>query len=194
MKESMELLEIDMCYIVNICSWFFIGELPTVNGKSLFFPSSVDLKSLKNLQGGDRENDVSPGDVQSNGREDDDSSVSFGGTNRNGRHSNSATSVSASGNGAAAGGGARGRPYCPVAEPSWTIAGGPSVRAYHILNDKRHVLTKDTAGCVDLYDVLKVRFQNVSFRGRSSAPIQHLTSYSSILEQFSTLGIDDVTF
>lgn len=35
-------------------------------------------------------------------------------------------------------------------------AGGPSVRHYHILNDKIHMLTKDTDGNVALYNVLKV--------------------------------------
>ena len=39
----------------------------------------------------------------------------------------------------------------------WVIPGGPSIRQAVILNDKRHVLTKDTADRVALYDVLKVR-------------------------------------
>ena len=35
------------------------------------------------------------------------------------------------------------------------IQGGPSIRHYHILNDKRCVLTKDTDNNVAVYDVLK---------------------------------------
>ncbi|PSN54916.1 WD repeat-containing protein 48, partial [Blattella germanica] len=35
------------------------------------------------------------------------------------------------------------------------IKGGPAVRHYHILNDKRHILTKDTENNVMVYDVLK---------------------------------------
>ncbi|KAA0196322.1 WD repeat-containing protein 48 [Hyalella azteca] len=37
----------------------------------------------------------------------------------------------------------------------WTIPGGPSIRHAVILNDKRHVLTKDTDNNVALYDILK---------------------------------------
>lgn len=40
-------------------------------------------------------------------------------------------------------------------EPAQKILGGPAIRHYHILNDKRHVLTKDTEENVALYDVLK---------------------------------------
>ncbi|XP_018307442.1 LOW QUALITY PROTEIN: WD repeat-containing protein 48 [Mycetomoellerius zeteki] len=40
-------------------------------------------------------------------------------------------------------------------EPTQKILGGPAIRHYHILNDKRHVLTKDTEENVALYDVLK---------------------------------------
>lgn len=36
------------------------------------------------------------------------------------------------------------------------FAGGASIRQYHILNDKRHVLTKDSEQCVTLYDILTV--------------------------------------
>ncbi|KAF2360348.1 WD40 repeat, partial [Trinorchestia longiramus] len=37
----------------------------------------------------------------------------------------------------------------------WTIPGGPSIRHAVILNDKRHVITKDTDNNVALYDILK---------------------------------------
>lgn len=37
------------------------------------------------------------------------------------------------------------------------IKGNPSVRHYHILNDKRYILTKDTNDTVSLYDVLEAR-------------------------------------
>lgn len=40
-------------------------------------------------------------------------------------------------------------------EPAQRIQGGPAIRLYHILNDRRHVLTKDTEENVALYDVLK---------------------------------------
>ena len=42
-----------------------------------------------------------------------------------------------------------------IATPDLTIRGGPSIRHYRILNDKRSVLTKDTENNVTLYDVLK---------------------------------------
>ncbi|XP_066992866.1 WD repeat-containing protein 48 isoform X4 [Anabrus simplex] len=40
-------------------------------------------------------------------------------------------------------------------KPELTIKGGPAVRHYQILNDKRHILTKDTENNVAVYDVLK---------------------------------------
>lgn len=43
-----------------------------------------------------------------------------------------------------------------VEKCDWTIPGGPSIRHAVILNDKRHVLTKDTDNNVALYDILKV--------------------------------------
>ena len=45
-------------------------------------------------------------------------------------------------------------PY--MIHPERVLEGGPSIIQYHILNDKRHILTKDTEGNVALYDVLKV--------------------------------------
>ncbi|GBP16829.1 WD repeat-containing protein 48 homolog [Eumeta japonica] len=39
--------------------------------------------------------------------------------------------------------------------PICHIPGGPAIRHYTVLNDKRHILTKDTANNVALYDVLK---------------------------------------
>ena len=40
-------------------------------------------------------------------------------------------------------------------EPVQRILGGPAIRQYYVLNDRRHVLTKDTEENVALYDVLK---------------------------------------
>lgn len=37
------------------------------------------------------------------------------------------------------------------------LAGGASIIQCHILNDKRHILTKDTNNNVAYWDVLKVR-------------------------------------
>lgn len=42
-----------------------------------------------------------------------------------------------------------------ASNPDLTIRGGPSIRHYRILNDKRTVLTKDTENNVAVYDVLK---------------------------------------
>ena len=44
-----------------------------------------------------------------------------------------------------------------ILEPDFVISGGPSIKQYHILNDKRHILTKDTDSHVALYDVLKAQ-------------------------------------
>jgi len=44
-----------------------------------------------------------------------------------------------------------------VPEPDLVIRGGPSIKLYRILNDKRHILTKDTDNRVSLYDVLKAQ-------------------------------------
>ncbi|KAK7502882.1 hypothetical protein BaRGS_00005831 [Batillaria attramentaria] len=41
--------------------------------------------------------------------------------------------------------------------PDLVIKGGPSIRQYHVLNDKRHILTKDTDNNVALWDVLTAR-------------------------------------
>uniref|UniRef100_A0A1B6MI01 WD repeat-containing protein 48 homolog n=1 Tax=Graphocephala atropunctata TaxID=36148 RepID=A0A1B6MI01_9HEMI len=40
-------------------------------------------------------------------------------------------------------------------KPEMTIKGGPAIRRFHILNDKRHILTQDTENNVAIYDVLK---------------------------------------
>lgn len=42
--------------------------------------------------------------------------------------------------------------------PEHVIKGGAAVRRFEILNDKRHILTKDSEGNVTVYDVLKVSF------------------------------------
>lgn len=40
--------------------------------------------------------------------------------------------------------------------PEHIIKGGSAVRRFEVLNDKRHILTKDSEGNVTVYDVLKV--------------------------------------
>ncbi|KAL8578817.1 WD repeat-containing protein 48 [Nucella lapillus] len=42
-------------------------------------------------------------------------------------------------------------------QPDFVIKGGPSIRQYHVLNDKRHILTKDTDNNVALWDVLTAK-------------------------------------
>lgn len=42
-------------------------------------------------------------------------------------------------------------------QPDFTIKGGSSIRQYYVLNDKRHILTKDTEDYVALWDVLQAR-------------------------------------
>jgi hypothetical protein len=42
------------------------------------------------------------------------------------------------------------------------ILGGSSIRQYYVLNDKRHILTKDTEDHVALWDVLTVNHFNVN--------------------------------
>ncbi|XP_045181186.2 WD repeat-containing protein 48-like [Mercenaria mercenaria] len=46
-------------------------------------------------------------------------------------------------------------PVC--SQPDFTIKGGSSIRQYYVLNDKRHILTKDTEENVALWDVLSAR-------------------------------------
>ena len=43
-----------------------------------------------------------------------------------------------------------------MTQPDWTIKGGPAIKSYAVLNDKRHVLTRDTEENVALWDILKV--------------------------------------
>ncbi|WOK91895.1 WD repeat-containing protein 48 [Canna indica] len=40
-------------------------------------------------------------------------------------------------------------------EPSFTISGIPGIEQYEILNNRRHVLTKDTAGSIKLWEITK---------------------------------------
>ncbi|XP_052764108.1 WD repeat-containing protein 48-like [Mya arenaria] len=42
-------------------------------------------------------------------------------------------------------------------QPEFTIKGGSSIRQYYVLNDKRHILTKDTDENVALWDVLSAQ-------------------------------------
>merc|ERR1719342_1243856 len=44
-----------------------------------------------------------------------------------------------------------------VADPDIVIGPSPGLQQYRILNDKRHILTKDTDNRVSLYDVLKAQ-------------------------------------
>lgn len=46
-----------------------------------------------------------------------------------------------------------------IPKPKMTIEGDPAIKKYHILNDKRHILTEDSQGNVCLYDVLQVSIQ-----------------------------------
>lgn len=43
-----------------------------------------------------------------------------------------------------------------------TVEGGSSIRQYHILNDKRHIITKDTDNRVALWDVLMVSLAKIT--------------------------------
>ncbi|XP_058951247.2 WD repeat-containing protein 48-like isoform X2 [Pocillopora verrucosa] len=45
------------------------------------------------------------------------------------------------------------QPIC--SSPKKTIPGAPSIRNFHVLRDRRHVITKDTEGRVSVWDVLK---------------------------------------
>lgn len=51
-------------------------------------------------------------------------------------------------------------PLCT--QPEQVIKGGASIIQCHILNDKRHILTKDTNNNVAFWDVLKVSSGEVS--------------------------------
>ncbi|KAK7603146.1 hypothetical protein V9T40_003145 [Parthenolecanium corni] len=44
-----------------------------------------------------------------------------------------------------------------IVPPKMTIEGAPAIKKYHILNDKRHILTQDSQGNVCLYDVLQIK-------------------------------------
>ena len=46
--------------------------------------------------------------------------------------------------------------FLPEVQFTLCFAGGSSITQFHILNDKRHILTKDTEDKVALYDVLTV--------------------------------------
>ena len=48
-------------------------------------------------------------------------------------------------------------PIPEVRKADFVISGGPSIKQYEILNDRRHILTKDTENNVALYDVLKAK-------------------------------------
>lgn len=41
-------------------------------------------------------------------------------------------------------------------QPDMIIQGGPALKNYHILSDKRHIVTKDSNNNVAVYDVLQV--------------------------------------
>ena len=44
-----------------------------------------------------------------------------------------------------------------ASEPEATIPGGASIRHFAVLNDKRHIVTRDTENVVALWDVLKAK-------------------------------------
>ena len=41
-------------------------------------------------------------------------------------------------------------------QPDMIIQGGPALKHYHILSDKRHIIAKDSNSNVTVYDVLQV--------------------------------------
>lgn len=49
--------------------------------------------------------------------------------------------------------------FCPFFELTVRtfVAGGASIRQYHVLNDKRHIITKDSEDHISVWDVLSVR-------------------------------------
>ncbi len=54
-----------------------------------------------------------------------------------------------------AGAGSLEKPLVP--NPDFMIRGGSSIKQYHVLNNRRHILTKDTDSNVAMYDVLKAQ-------------------------------------
>ncbi len=68
-------------------------------------------------------------------------------------HSAAATAAAAAGKNVASSASESTTPE--VRKPDFIIPGGPSIKQYEILNDRRHILTKDTENNVALYDVLK---------------------------------------
>jgi hypothetical protein len=54
-------------------------------------------------------------------------------------------------------------------QPDMIIQGGPALKHYHILSDRRHIITKDSNNTVTIYDVLQVMTNNEyqSFRSVS---------------------------
>ena len=49
--------------------------------------------------------------------------------------------------------------------PICFVTGAPSIRNFHVLRDRRHVITKDTEGRVSVWDVLKVGVNPLTLRG-----------------------------
>jgi WD repeat-containing protein 48 len=49
-----------------------------------------------------------------------------------------------------------------VTEPDNVIRGGPSIRSYTILNDKRQIVTRDTEGGVQVRQIRKTRMYTIS--------------------------------
>ncbi len=47
-------------------------------------------------------------------------------------------------------------------QPDMIIQGGPALKYYHILSDKRHIITKDSNNNVAVYDVLQVIFEIIN--------------------------------
>lgn len=39
----------------------------------------------------------------------------------------------------------------------WSVLGAASIKQYHVLNDRRHIVTKDSDSKLALYDVLTAR-------------------------------------
>lgn len=78
-------------------------------------------------------------------------------------------------------------------EPTMTIRGNPAIRHYHVLNNKRHVLTKDTENNVAVYDVLEARKiedlgNNVDFEAEIKKRFQVVARLLSIVAKLLSLA------
>lgn len=77
------------------------------------------------------------------------------------------------------------KPAPIVSAPRATILGRPGMIKHHILNNRRHVLTKDSSGAVELWDITKVKqlesYGVVNFESK----LESLTEVVSVPNWFS---------